>query len=188
MPTCLLLQGRKKQSHPPLRRKKGQAGSSADRTKPQPLWCVYRRCVTARTEGSDERKGEIASCCISLPGVQELSIFKVSETNFIFCISHYLSSVQAHIYTQNLTCQKISKDCPEGMSFSILFPSIPCSLPHSCQRLQKNPRTIKEFEFQTSSKNKIKSNLGGFYTWILCVHDRTPLKDKRAYVKNWDGN
>lgn len=37
---CLLPQGRKKRSPPRLRRKKGQAGSGADKTKPLPLWCV----------------------------------------------------------------------------------------------------------------------------------------------------
>lgn len=51
---CLLLRGRKRQSLPPLTGKKGQAGSGADRTKPPPLWCVYRECVTAMWERQRE--------------------------------------------------------------------------------------------------------------------------------------
>lgn len=53
---CLLPQGRKKRSLPPLRRKRGQAGSGADRTKPLPPWSVYRGCVTAMRERHGEKK------------------------------------------------------------------------------------------------------------------------------------
>lgn len=55
-PHCLLPQGRKKRSLPPLRRKRGQAGSGADRTKPLPPWCVYRGCVTAMSERHGEKE------------------------------------------------------------------------------------------------------------------------------------
>lgn len=55
---CLLPQGRKKRALPPLRGKKGQAESGADRTKPLLLWCVYRGRVTGMKDRGREKERE----------------------------------------------------------------------------------------------------------------------------------